>query len=608
MTLLSKSDFKTALDCQTKLYYKKKKYPSANDGNDYLAFLADGGHQVGKLATMQYPNGIEIQTGNDHQAAIDLTIEKLNEENVTLFEPSIQINNKIVRVDILEKRGDEYHLIEVKSKSFDSSQPRAEQVKGLKEYIEDLAYQYLVLEEFLTSLDKKHSIKAFLYLPDKSKTASMEGLNSAFKVVELPHSTDTFRATDVEVKEHFLEDVLKEDLLTLADFTLEVVALQPRIKQLATHLLSGLNPEIVKLKTVINKKCFKCEYNLSSDKHPESGFEECWKGMPNPEHHIKNLYYAGSLGKNKLLDEMIHDKKLSMYDVPDEEIKGSRGLRQRIQLDHTKSGEEYYSVEMREELLSWDYPIHFIDFETATAALPYHKRMRPYETVAFQWSCHTIPYPGADPVHSEWINLEPEFPNFKFAESLMDHIGTTGTVLMWATHENSTLKQIYYQMKDYGHHNPKLEAWLDHVVKFDPNDTGELIDMNKFTLDHYFHPLMKGRTSIKVTLPAVLWENKSERSARWLKEFGDGISLYNEENGHLLNPYYELPPFELFDKAEQIKDGGGAMSAYQDLLFGIHMGDHETNEKYKQGLLNYCKLDTLAMVIIWEHWNYLNGI
>ena len=70
------------------------------------------------------------------------------------------------------------------------------------------------------------------------------------------------------------------------------------------------------------------------------------------------------------------------------------------------------------EDLEWDYPLHFIDFETATAALPYHKGMSPYEAVAFQWSCHTISQPGVEPEHYEWINLDQKFPNFEFARSL----------------------------------------------------------------------------------------------------------------------------------------------------------------------------------------------
>lgn len=35
---------------------------------------------------------------------------------------------------------------------------------------------------------------------------------------------------------------------------------------------------------------------------------------------------------------------------------------------------------------------------------------------------------------------------------------------------------------------------------------------------------------------------------------------------------------------------------------GKNRGDSVVKEKYKNALLKYCKLDTLAMVIIWEHW------
>ena len=43
---LSKSDFKVARTCGTKLYYKKLRYPSKQDDDPYLEFLADGGYMV----------------------------------------------------------------------------------------------------------------------------------------------------------------------------------------------------------------------------------------------------------------------------------------------------------------------------------------------------------------------------------------------------------------------------------------------------------------------------------------------------------------------------------------------------------------------------------
>ncbi len=73
---LSKSNFKIAQTCATKLYYTKNKYPSLNEGNEYLEILAEGGYMVGKLAQLLYPDGIEVKTENGTGYAIEET-EKL---------------------------------------------------------------------------------------------------------------------------------------------------------------------------------------------------------------------------------------------------------------------------------------------------------------------------------------------------------------------------------------------------------------------------------------------------------------------------------------------------------------------------------------------------
>jgi hypothetical protein len=602
MALLSKSDFKVASDCITKLYYKKTGYPSTNDENDYLQFLADGGHQVGKLATLQYPNGIDINTGNDHEEAVRQTEELLGMENVTLLEASIHINNKIIRIDILNKIGSHYELIEVKSKSFDSSIERKKQIKNVEKYIEDVAFQYYVLYEYLYEKGIPFTITPYLCLPDKSKRCIMEGMNSCFRISEAEHSTSRFRAIDVKVDTTRLHEIEQEDLLIQLDITGEVLNLQPEIDRRAQEFLRTLHPSLNRDQNTLTKGCFKCEFNCTNEVNTISGFDVCWQGSTIPEHHVKDLYYSGSLGNNKLVNQMIAENKLSMFDVPEEEIKGKRGQRQKIQLDFTQTQQEWISSGMKDELLKWEYPLHFIDFETATAALPYHTGMRPYESVAFQWSCHTIKTPGAEPEHTEWINISPQFPNFDFAKTLKAQIDGPGTILMWSQHENTILKTIYDQIEVYDYDDQELKGWLLRVAKHGKDDESDLVDMNDFTVKHYFHPFMKGKTSIKNVLPAVLLENSSARVERWLHNFKTGISLLNNENNRITDPYKQLPILALFEKAEQLKDGGGAMSAYQDILFGAHKDDQTTIEVYKEGLLNYCKLDTLAMVIIWEHW------
>ena len=53
---------------------------------------------------------------------------------------------------------------------------------------------------------------------------------------------------------------------------------------------------------------------------------------------------------------------------------------------------------------------------------------------------------------------------------------------------------------------------------------------------------------------------------------------------------------------EVIQDGTGAMRAYNELMFGALSENKERREQLKQLLLQYCELDSMAMVIIWKYW------
>ena len=59
--MLTKSKFVHSLECPTKLYYSTHdEYVSIQDANDFLKALAEGGMQVGELAKLYYPDGIEV--------------------------------------------------------------------------------------------------------------------------------------------------------------------------------------------------------------------------------------------------------------------------------------------------------------------------------------------------------------------------------------------------------------------------------------------------------------------------------------------------------------------------------------------------------------------
>ena len=620
MKTLSKSDFQLASSCSKKLVYKKAGYPTINDTNEYMQLLAQGGYIVSLMATLYYPQGIEIK-GN-RQECIDRTRELMQRENVVLFEPAILSGQKFVRIDILEKKGRELHLIEVKAKSHDTDAKEEESKKVLKKYIEDVAYQYMLLSDAYPDYD----ITCSLFMPDKAKRTQIEGLAGWFIIEKgeqpendciITQENPRFQKPKVvfKYKNHpkrndYLNLLVKEGILEKRNVTNEGKAMQPEISQRAESFLHILNEGISETDYQISKACKSCEFNTPDAKN--NGYGECWGLRGYKTNHIFDLYYGGSIGtqtKGYYLDQLILEGRTDLFDIDPDRLKnakgeiGSRAERQIIQLNNTRNNTEWISPELKSKLDEFQYPLHFIDFETYIGAIPFFKGMRPYELIAFQWSCHTIRSKGDTPEHKEWIHTgemfhDPnKFPGFEFARSLMNYIKDSGTPFMWATHENSVLRTILGQMDSFGLNDEELSSWLTRITK-DKDRDGRLVDMNKMTLKYYFHPLMKGKTSIKKVLPAIWNSFPYLHEVPHFNSYApkDLIAGYND-------PYDTLTAGIGFaDMEDDVVSGGtDAMRAYQRILFDNILSLEKKSEIRRQ-LLEYCKLDTMAMVIIAHHW------
>ena len=62
MRYLTKSLYKTGLECPNKLFYtKNKQYANTKKDNPFLEALASGGFQVEELAKLHYPEGVLIE-------------------------------------------------------------------------------------------------------------------------------------------------------------------------------------------------------------------------------------------------------------------------------------------------------------------------------------------------------------------------------------------------------------------------------------------------------------------------------------------------------------------------------------------------------------------
>jgi len=335
---LSKSDFQLASTCEQKLIYKKRGYPTAGDLDGYMQMLSEGGYVVGKMATLLYEDGREISADRTEDCVNQTRDWLALTAQGTLFEAAILSNQKLVRIDILEKTGNRLHLIEVKAKSHDSDDGK-ESEKNRKKYIDDVAYQYLVLKEAYPDFE----IKCSLLMPDKAKHTKIDGLAGWFRVLsnqEIPNEASleieelparqrpTFRRPQVEFiyendpnRETYVQRLRLEGILSLLDITNDVRERLPEMEAMADRFLEILNQETIGKSAPLCKACKACEFNPSNA--TPNGYLECWGDLGKTKPHIFDLYYGGSIGhrtKGYYLDQMIHEKKVSLFDIDFEKL------------------------------------------------------------------------------------------------------------------------------------------------------------------------------------------------------------------------------------------------------------------------------------------------
>jgi hypothetical protein len=108
---------------------------------------------------------------------------------------------------------------------------------------------------------------------------------------------------------------------------------------------------------------------------------------------------------------------------------------------------------------------------------------------------------------------------------------------------------------------------------------------------------MKGRTSIKKVLPAIWNNNKYLHQVSFFKDYSA-----TDFEGGIIDPYDTLKPDATqIDEEDAVAGGTEAMRAFQRIRFDDTLNQSQKNE-IKRQLLEYCKLDTMAMVIIAHHW------
>ena len=190
------------------------------------------------------------------------------------------------------------------------------------------------------------------------------------------------------------------------------------------------------------------------------------------------------------------------------------------------------------------YPIYFLDYETYAPGIPVFEGTQPYQQVPFQYSLHIQQTPNSRLEHKEYLHRDNSNPIVPLCQALQKDIGNVGSVIVW----NKGFEGMCNRRM--GESAPEFNDFLLNV-------NARFFDlMEVFSKRLYVHKDFKGSSSIKKVLPVLVPELSYEQL--------------------------------------DIKDGGAATTTWGKMIFA--MQNEEEIRETVYALLEYCKMDTLAMV------------
>ena len=651
---LTKSRFKLAKECPTKLFYTGKDlYPDEKTGDSFLESLAKGGFQVGALAKLYFQVGefYDLSDVSGHDKSVEQTEELLKKKDVTIFEAAIRFQNLFIRVDVLVKKGNKVELIEVKAKSANGDDEaeflnaKGDQVNNkLRSYLEDVAFQKYVFMQAYPEM----KVSAYLMLAHKSATVSVDGLNQVFKIKKEAGrnkvEVNLVRLKSIGLGNKILVKKCADDAIDM--LFKEVDDAGRDFFELVKYFADNYEAD-KKIITPVGMQCKGCEFQVKKESvEAKSGYKECWKGELKwsdkkfDEPQVFKIWdYVAA--KKRIAEGRYFMKEMTEDDftIKSAEEGLSHGERQWMQVEKSNNNDitPYLDIDgLKTEMKKWQLPLHFIDFETASVAVPFFKGMRPYEGVAFQFSHHKVSANGTIEHAGQYLNASiGEFPNFAFVRNLKGELDKdNGSIFRYAPHENTFLNMICSQLKSSNEKDKaELIDWIMTITQSTKDSAtkweGErnMIDLCALVKKYFYHPLTKGSNSIKKVLPAVLNESKYLQAKYSKPVYGavGGIKSLNFKNKVWIefdsdkktvkDPYKLLPSIfssiELNNEVnnfieqndmEELADGGAAMMAYN--MLQMTEGFLTVTDALGAALYKYCELDTLAMVMILEYWNH----
>ncbi|SEP41523.1 Predicted nuclease, RecB family [Rhodospirillales bacterium URHD0017] len=273
----------------------------------------------------------------------------------------------------------------------------------------------------------------------------------------------------------------------------------------------------------------------------ECSFSAYCRGQePQARHPIATLPRMNKATKSFVAENEL----LELADVPDHLLSE---IQVRVK-KHTISGKTFFDAKGALAVLSKHrLPAVFLDFETIHFAVPIWKGTRPYQQIPFQFSAHRLSRTG-ELKHVAFLDLTGEDPSKRFASALVEGCGTTEPIFVY---------NVGFEKARIAELAKRFAALRKTLLAINER----LVDLLPVAQQHYYHPSQEGSWSIKAVLPAVV-------------------------------------PSLGYESLEGVQDGGMAMEAYLEAIHPATVAARKC--AIEQELLSYCKLDTYAMVRIWQ--------
>ncbi len=425
---LSKSRFMSGLQCHKRLYLELYEPDLAESAGEFTQSALDTGHRVGALARDRYPAGRLIDHDHlDHAGAEVATRSALGDPAVpAIYEGAFSFDHVGIRADILTRTRDcRFDFVEVKS-TLD--------VKPDHEW--DVAVQLYVLE----------------------------GAGLPVRWARLMH-----------LNRDYVYPGGGYDLKQLFTFT----NLTRRARKRRSDTVSAL-------KAIRRALAGKSPPPISTGPHCYTPYacpfhEHCHRGAP--DHSIDELPRL----RERLREQLISMGILDISKIPSD-FEGLSFLQSRV-AHAVRTGRRFHDPAAAKRLAEAKFPIHFVDFETFSPALPLYPGTSPYQMIPFQWSDHNLNSDGGLS-HREFLHAGRSDPRRPFAESLLETVGRKGTVITYGTFEATRLKELAKIL-------PDLAPAFERARK-------RIIDLHPLIRGHIYDPEFHGSFSIKSVLPALV--------------------------------------------------------------------------------------------------------